>query len=282
MSEPAARHARRRQVDGAFARKLEAAHGWCISQYAYSLAHLRPQVGADVLPVAGGMAIYTGPSPFSFTVGVGIGDPVSESELDQIEEFFRSRNHAVRIDITPHTDSSLQEMILRRGYRISEITSVLVRSLETELGTVEWPMDTIVRWASEDELELLIDVVAKCFYVNDPGPERRQNMRALFGVPKALNTFAIKDNELVGVASGMIPEDRGVAVLFGSATMPEFRRRGIHRAMLQFRLARAKAEGCKIAMITATPGSVSERNLHRHGFEECYQKLTYVRGQQSH
>jgi ribosomal protein S18 acetylase RimI-like enzyme len=278
MTEAAAQHAVRQQVDRALARKLEAAHGWCISQYAASLARLRPQVGAAVLPIAGGVAIYTGPSPFSFTVGAGMNEPVTETDLDQIEEFFFSRNHAVRIDVTPFTDPSLEELVRRRGYRFSELTSVLGRSLETDLPATEWPKDVIVRWAHEDELDLLIEVIARCFFVQDPGADRRENMRALFGVPKALNTFAVTRGEVVGVASGMISDDREIAVFFGSATRPEFRRRGIHRAMLQFRLARAKAEGCKLAVITATPGSTSERNLHRHGFETCYQKVTYTSG----
>jgi GNAT superfamily N-acetyltransferase len=263
--------------DRILARRLEALHGWCIAQYAASLQKLRPQVGAGVLNVAGGHAIYTGPSPFSFTVGLGMKGPVSADELDRIEEYFTSRGHATRVDVTPYSDPSLRELIWGRGYRVSEVTAVLVRNLETELPAVSWPEGVHVRWAEPHECDLWIDVVARCFFAHDPGRERRANMSALFHVPDSLNVLAMCNRALVGVAGGMIPADREIAPLFASATLPPFRRRGVHRAMLQMRLEQAKLEGCKLAMITATPGSESERNLHRHGFVPCDEKGTYVK-----
>jgi GNAT superfamily N-acetyltransferase len=139
------------------------------------------------------------------------------------------------------------------------------------------PQRTSIRWATPDECNAWIDVVAHCFFVADPGPERRANMASLFHVPGSLNTFATVNDALVGVAGGMIHPDGDIVALFGSATLPEFRRRGIHRAMLEFRLSHARLQGCKLALITATPGSTSERNLMRHGFVECYEKVTYAK-----
>lgn len=276
MTEAAARFAQP-EVDRALARKLEAAHGWCISRFAASIQVRCPQVGASILPVAGGLAIYTGPSPFSFTVAVGMEGPVSVADIEQIEDFYASKQHATRIDVTPYSDPSLQELLFQRGYRVSELTAVLVRSLEQELPPVRWPENTSVRWAEPHECELWVDLVARCFFVDDPGPERRDNMAALFHVPKSLNVIAVTNRTLAGAAGGMLPDDCEVTPLFGSATLPPFRGRGIHAAMLQVRLARAQAEGCKLALITATPGSTSERNLHRHGFVAAYEKITYVK-----
>jgi GNAT superfamily N-acetyltransferase len=265
------------KADGALASRLEATHGWCIAQYAASLQRLRPTVGASVLPVAGGLAIYTGPSPFSFTVGIGMGGPVSTDELDRIEQFFQSRQHAVRIDVTPFTHPSLLQMLRDRGYRRSEFTSVLVFDLAGELSSTPPPANCAIRWAEANECDAWIDVVSHCFFVANPGPERRANMAALFHVPGSLNTFATVNDALVGVAGGMTHPDGEIIALFGSATLPQFRRRGIHRAMLDFRLSHARARGCKLALITATPGSTSERNLMRHGFVECYEKVTYAK-----
>ncbi len=278
---------------GALAQKLESMHGWCIAQYAASLMRMRPSVGAAILPVAGGIAIYTGPSPFSFTVGAGMAGPVSVEEIDAIEDFFRLRQHSVRVDITPFTHPGLLETLLSRGYRRSEFTSVLVldlgalpggrpgtddarRSSPDARGSAA-PERTVVRWAGLEECNRWIEVIAHCFFVDDPGPERRANMAALFHVPGSLNTFTSVGNEVVGVAGGMIHPDGDLVALFGSATLPRFRRRGIHHAMLDFRLNHARSQGCKLALITATPGSTSERNLMRYGFVECYQKVTYAK-----
>lgn len=265
------------QVDRELARKLESVHGWCVAQYAASLQRMCPQVGAAVLEIAGGVAIYAGPSPFSFMVGAGMDGPVRTEDLEHIEEFFASRQHAARIDVTPYSDPSLSELLLERGYRVSEMTAVLVRELQSDLPPVFWPENIAVRWAEPGDCERWVDVVAKCFFVHTPGPEQRANMAAMFSVPHSLNVLATCGGTLAGVAGGMIPDDREVAPLFASATLPQFRRNGIHGAMLQFRLAQAKAEGCKLAMITATPGSTSERNLHRHGFVACYEKVTWER-----
>lgn len=295
-------------ADHALACKLEAVHGWCISQYASSLQRMRPCVGAAVLPVAGGVAIYTGPSPFSFTVGVGMAGPVSPDELDRIEHFFQSRQHSIRIDVTPFTDPGLLNLLRSRGYRRSEFTSVLVLDLAKDApaenslalssrasarnllfaevprasasgegAIAQAPENISIRWAAPEECNRWIDVVAHCFFIDDPGPERRANMAALYSVPGSLNTFAMINDQVVGVASGMIHPDGDIVALFGSATLPQFRRRGIHRAMLDFRLSHARIQGCKLALITATPGSTSERNLMRHGFLGCYEKVTYAK-----
>jgi hypothetical protein len=53
----------------------------------------------------------------------------------------------------------------------------------------------------------------------------------------------------------------------GAGTLPAERRRGVQAALLQARLAAAAARGCDLAIITVQPGSVSQRNVQRHGFE---------------
>jgi len=275
MADAAAQPVPVPDADRALARRLEAAHGWCIAQYAASLQRLRPQLGAAVLEIAGALAIYAGPSPFSFTVGLGMSAPVTMADLDQIEEFFAPRGHATRIDVTPYSDLSLRKLLHQRGYRVSEITSVLMRDLQEDLPAFVWPEDITLRWAEPNDCQAWIDIVARCFFVREPGPERRNNMAAMFQVPNSLSVLALRDNAVVGAAGGMVPDDLGIAALFASATLAEFRRRGIHGAMLHFRLQRAKALGCKLALVTATPGSASERNLHRYGFRACYEKVTW-------
>jgi GNAT superfamily N-acetyltransferase len=56
-------------------------------------------------------------------------------------------------------------------------------------------------------------------------------------------------------------------MLGGAATLPEFRCRGVQRALIESRLAVATRAGCELAVVTADPGSSSGRNAERTGFQ---------------
>jgi GNAT superfamily N-acetyltransferase len=62
----------------------------------------------------------------------------------------------------------------------------------------------------------------------------------------------------------------GIAQLTGAGTAPAFRRRGIQSALLSARLADATAAGCDLAVITVQPGSKSQQNAQRRGFDLLY------------
>ncbi len=260
----------------ALAQRLESTHEWCIVQYARSLALHVPAAGAECLPIAGGTAIYTGPSPFTFAVGMGMEAGMSSHELDQVEAFFARHRVPSAIEVCPFTDLSLLELLQQRGYRASSITTVLWRELQDEdLGPI--PPEIEVRWAEDRDLKTWMDMLATSFFVAEPGPRARAGMAALFRVPNSLSALALLNGEVAGVAGGMLPEPGSTAPFFGSCTRPEFRRCGVHAALLRFRLQRARQHGCPSVMATTIPGSDSERNLQRHGFSVAYEKLTWVR-----
>jgi len=79
---------------------------------------------------------------------------------------------------------------------------------------------------------------------------------------------ALRDGVLAGGASLRMAE--GVAQLTGAATAPAHRRRGVQTALLSSRLADATATGCDIAVITTQPGSKSQQNAQRRGFDLLY------------
>ena len=86
---------------------------------------------------------------------------------------------------------------------------------------------------------------------------------------------ALRDGQMAGAASLCV--SGGVAQLAGAATRPEHRRRGAQSAMLATRLACAAEAGCDIAVITTQPGSKSQENSQRHGFELLYTRAVLVR-----
>src|SRR5262249_24435956 len=68
----------------------------------------------------------------------------------------------------------------------------------------------------------------------------------------------------------------GVAQLTGAATAPAHRRRGVHTALLSARLADAAAAGCDVAVIITQPGSKSQQNAQRQGFDLLYTRAVLV------
>ena len=87
--------------------------------------------------------------------------------------------------------------------------------------------------------------------------------------------LAYREGVLAGGASLRVCER--VAQLCGAATMPAHRRRGVQTALLAARLADAAGRGCDIAVVTTQPGSKSQQNVQRQGFELLYTRAILVR-----
>ncbi len=63
----------------------------------------------------------------------------------------------------------------------------------------------------------------------------------------------------------------------GAGTLPAFRGRGMQKALLARRLADAQAAGCDLAVVTTAPGSRSQDNVMRRGFELLYTRAVLVK-----
>lgn len=83
------------------------------------------------------------------------------------------------------------------------------------------------------------------------------------------------DGQPVGGAGLRLTD--GVAQLCGAATVPGHRRRGVQSALLGHRLAAAAAAGCDLATVTTQPGSRSQHNVQRLGFDLLYARAILVR-----
>ena len=72
------------------------------------------------------------------------------------------------------------------------------------------------------------------------------------------------------IAGGATIRVAGSVAQFGAATAPRHRRRGVQTALLAARFADASAAGCDIAVVTTQPGSKSQQNVQRRGFDLLY------------
>jgi hypothetical protein len=254
-------------ADTALARRLEAAEAlnarYCTAS----------PPGAAFLDIAGGCAIFVGAdSPLTQAVGLGLNGPVSDGDVDTLEDFFRSRGARISLDYCPLAAPGLLEILGRRGYHPTEFNNVLVKRLANEPIVIA----PRIRRALAGEDDLWAYTVGRGFF--DQGDLTTAEMdvgRAIFAMPGALCYLAVAPTgEPAG--GGALAVRHNLATLFADSTIASFRRLGFHRELISARLNEALALGCDMATASTLPGSISQRNFERLGFEVVYTKVTLV------
>jgi GNAT superfamily N-acetyltransferase len=230
-----------------------------------------PEPLAPILEIAGGCAVFAGVgSPLSHGVGMGLRGPVHEAEIEAIEEFFHSRRAASSLELCPLADPGLFESLGRRGYRITEFNNVLVK----RLTSAEIVMTPRVRRTGADECELWSHTLGEGFFeVAHLTNEEMDIGRAIFGSPISLCYISVAESGEPAGGGAAAFHDM-LATLFADATLPRFRRQGFHRELIDARLNEAMARGCTLATASTLPGSGSQRNYERAGFQVVYTKVT--------
>jgi GNAT superfamily N-acetyltransferase len=248
------------------ARRIEAAE----AANARGCTAIHPEAAA--LDVAGGSAVFVGAgSPLSHAVGIGLDGPVTESEIERLEAFFRSRGGQVSIDLCPLADPGLLITLGNRGYRVTEFNNVLVKALAGE-AIVLTPR---VRRILAGETDLWSHTVGHGFFEeHELTTEEMDVGRAICAMPGVMCFLAVTESgEPAGGAAAVY---QGLATLFADSTIARHRRVGLHRELIAARLNEALAQGCDLATATTFPGSGSQRNYERMGFEVAYTRVTLV------
>jgi hypothetical protein len=258
------------------AQRLESAEAADAADCAEAACAVGSDRCAAVKAVGGGFLTFCGPaSPLTHAVGVAMLGPVTVEELEEIEDFFISRDAPVTIDVTPHTHPSLRDMLGERGYQISDFSNVLVRPVRSSESTPECPSRARIRQADVSEADLYARTVVSGFLSRqDLNEEELIIGRILFGMPHAKALLAEVDGEIAGGCGLSIRNN--IASCFGDSTLPVFRGNGAHTAMICARIAEAIAAGCDLMTAGTQPGSQSQRNYQRLGFTVAYSKLTMV------
>ncbi len=238
--------------------------------------------GADglVLPVAGGFACFAeAESPMNKLVGLGFDGVPDEAVLGEIERAFAARGSETRVELSNLADPEITALLSGRGYRLTEFENVLGRPI-----AVEAPLATEVDVRRADDLTAWVNVVVEGFaHPDGEGPVSHEQFpadiieRAERDMEKAGATAYIALYGGAVAGGGMMRLSGGIAQLAGAATAPAYRRRGVQAALLAARLAEAADAGCEIAVVTTAPGSKSQQNVQRRGFQLLYTRAILVK-----
>ncbi|MEE8524225.1 MAG: GNAT family N-acetyltransferase [Thermoanaerobaculia bacterium] len=268
------------------AARVERAESRMIEKSARAAGRRRPESQVFVDSVAGGVAAATVPgSPFNKLAGLGFAGALDPTELTRVEQEFIARGIAVQAEVSSLGDPSIVTTFSERGYRPVGFENVLGLHLPAGLRHLRPANEVAVSRSAGDEWPHWLDVVVSGFAAPDsqgvpssesfPRQELEQAMTDMAAIDGFATYLARIDGTTVGGASMRCDPD-GVAQLCGAATLPAYRRRGVHTSLLAFRLAAAAQRGCDVAVVTTQPGSTSCRNVQKWGFELLYVRAVLV------
>ncbi len=274
------------QATVALARRVERAE----IDFVAAIVGAGQQGGADRLEIGGGCALYREPgSPLNKVLALGVGVPVTDADLDALEAFYRVRRCAAQIELCPLAAVDLPARLAARGFVLRAFENELARSTA---GLADDPRVrshlagdgirvAIVEGGREQDW---LDVVAVGFAAGESssGPAEpvagttdsvRQVMRSFLHPDVRL--FAAWAGEEAAGGAGSYVHQQALGI-FGTATVPRFRRRGIQGAIVAAALLDG-APKADIAMATTEPGSTSQRTFERLGFQVLYTRAILIK-----
>lgn len=265
------------------AARIETAAADFIRASVRAVARARPETAPVAMEVAGGIAAWAGDgSPLNKVAGLGFGGPVDPDALAGVEHAMAERGAPVQVELASLAEPGLAALFTERGYRLIGFENVLGRALAAT-GATRGPEDPTLTIDLSDKrgLDVWMDAVVTGFGCPDAdgipaheqfGREALERVMAdMAAVEGMVRYLARVDGEPAG--GGSMYLSGGIAQLSGAATLPRFRRRGIQTALLARRLVDAAAAGADLAVVTTQPGSTSQRNMERHGFQLLYTRV---------
>ena len=263
--------------DRYLSQKLERAEARANAAFVETRACLEPDLGATWIEVGGAYAMFDGPeSPCTQTFGLGLFDKITDTAMERIEGFFSERGAPVFHEVSPMADPATLSMLNERGYRPIELSTVLYRSLDSIEAYVTRKNDAIsTRVIEPGEVDLWAATSAAGWATEH---ESLADFMFNFGRISAQCSGSFPYlGELDGIAisTGMVFVHGDVAVLAGASTIPSGRNQGAQNALLDARLTHASDLGCTLAIMAASPGSQSQKNAQRNGFNIAYTRIKW-------
>jgi GNAT superfamily N-acetyltransferase len=247
-----------------------------------ALATMAGAPDAATLERAGGLAVYGAlGSPVNKVLGLGLGVEVTDDDLDAIEQFYADRGSPVQIELCPLAAADLAPRLTKRGYVLQAFENELARLAPHEPVPSPAGADISVEAGAAERPWL--QIVSEGFAAPDrtaPGSPLPSdavtaigNVMRQFCHPEIVRYVAHVNGQ--SGAAGLSFVSDGVLGIFGTATLPPFRRRGLQGAIVAQAIndARGKAD---LVIATTEPGSISQRTFERLGFQVIYTRAILV------
>lgn len=202
-------------------------------------------------------------------------DPSSQDHLDEIVGFFHEHNLNFRFEIMPgNLNSALASRLHSLGFCQMSFSTALYGRPQF-LADAPAGQSVGVREVQPEEIDLFLDLYQDGFGLARLTGQERPVVRAWLEQAKSDLYLCIAHVNRTPAGIGVLYVKDGVGLLADAATLPEFRGKGCHAALLHHRIARAAARGCDLLTSFVEFGSASHRNVERAGLRVAYTKALW-------
>lgn len=203
------------------------------------------------------------------------GDDVDAYIDAQIAAFARI-GHGFEWKLHDHDQpSDLGARLERRGFRRGETDAVAVFDL-TENGAPDYPLPAGLRVERLERPEQVAEIrrLLETVYDEDRSFIESMLVGEMATTPDAIRVYGVYDGALM-VSAGWVRlyPNTAFASLWGGATLPDYRGRGVYKALVAVRARDAVARGYAYLQVDASPDS--RPILERAGFEVVTQATEY-------
>jgi GNAT superfamily N-acetyltransferase len=238
---------------------------------------VRREHGVRARTIAGAVCTAVGAAPgntmLNRVTALGLQDPPTDADLDEIDAFFRDAGTRYAIGLSPFAPPDLRARLEARGFEAGYAWRKFRRRVDPPPEA-----DTALRVEEigPERGAAFGSVVARGYELPDFAAEW---FAAAAGNPSFRFFLASEGDEPAG-AGALFVDDR-IGWLGLAATVPEHRRKGAQGAILAARIRLAGEAGLG-ELATETGERLSDRpsnsyrNLLRTGFEEQYVRPNYV------
>jgi hypothetical protein len=222
----------------------------------------------------GAGATFGGPGGYSNRV---CGFDLRAEDVAPAIAFFSERGEDTKLEVSSFASAPLLEAL--GEFRLRFFTHVLSMRAPAQAPVARLDGITIAQLDREDPQAVRAAALhnERCFA--PPGTPIAEitielTMRHL-RMPTNETFVAHAADEIVGV--GCSETSHGVTAIFGGATLPSFRNRGIQRALIATRLNRAATHKTELALLMTGPNTGSERNALAAGFTHAFARTYLLR-----
>lgn len=235
------------------------------------------RLGVRAVPIGSAIAVVaesvTSSVNMNRVIGLGVAEPATEAMLEEIAALYERCGVSFGIEVGPFAmPPELPSWLAKRRIRRAFPTAIHYRAAEA----VPTPAAPSVVRARPADATVVADICASVFRM----PEAAHALIAGTATAPGWRQWLVYDGDRPVAAALSFVSD-GTAWLGWDATLPEFRGRGAHAALIAHRLNDAAGAGARwltTETATGTPDrrDASYRNYERLGFRVAYERSTYI------
>jgi hypothetical protein len=260
-------------VTGPAAGRAERAEAGFWAAFARNIPTTDETRDTGAVPVAGGYAIALQGTYLEYGLAVGSTRALRPDDLRIVDEFYAARGVPSRLELHPAVAERDAELLAAWGY----VPELRLTILEREISATSAQPSGVSVESMKNRRGEWIDIVVAGFADSvEPAGQARLRRATQACAAAAADLFGARvDGRLAGGAALSVMGD--AALFFSASTVPEFRRRGVHAALITARVAGAHARGATYGFMKAASDSGTIPSARSAGFHPAYERCRMQR-----